>query len=298
MRFRNVLLAASMVVGLVGVGASSPDRVAAAPGPNVPCVGSGAGHISHIVLIVQENAGFDEVKRSSPYLTSLARRCALFTHYQNLTHPSLPNYMAMTSGVPRPASDCDPTRKSCTTGRESIFSQTGRYWRVFAEDEPGTCVLHDHGLYAVRHTAAPYYTRARAACQRQDVPMGPIATGRFHRAVERGILPAFTMVIGNLDHDAHDTSAGAGDRWLAKLVPMILAGPQYHKGHTLVEITWDEGSQGLYTVAASPAIAPGTTVARTVNHYSLLATNERLLGLRRLAGARTARGFAGALGLD
>jgi phospholipase C len=295
---RLPLTLAAVALFLVGTAAATKAAPAsAAAGPSTPCVGAPHHQISHIVVIVQENAGYDEVRRSSPYLTGLGKKCAAFSDYRNLTHPSLPNYMAMTSGHTLfDGRDCDP-RHGCTTHARSIFSQTGRYWRVYAEDEPGTCVRKDVGLYAVRHTAAPYYTRARAACQRQDVPLGSVAQGRLHRAVAHGTLPAYAMVIGNLNHDAHDTSAGVGDRWLSRLVPMIMSGSQYRSGSTLIEITWDEGSGTLYTVAAAAGIASGTSLAHATDHYGLLATNEDLLGVRRLGHAVGAWSFDGALGL-
>ena len=35
----------------------------------------------------------------SPYVTQLARRCGLATDYNAITHPSLPNYLAVTGGT-------------------------------------------------------------------------------------------------------------------------------------------------------------------------------------------------------
>ena len=55
--------------------------------------------IRHVIVIVMENrsyvAGDRATRRSSP---ALANRCGLATNYHAITHPSLPNYLAMTSG--------------------------------------------------------------------------------------------------------------------------------------------------------------------------------------------------------
>ena len=65
-----------------------------------------------------ENQSFSSVigATSAPYLNSLTASCGLATNYHNITHPSLPNYIAATSGLGDPSgrpldaffSDCDP----------------------------------------------------------------------------------------------------------------------------------------------------------------------------------------------
>src|SRR5436309_723060 len=54
----------------------------------------------HVVWIVMENHGYGNVigSREAPYLNALARQCGLATDYHAISHPSLPNYIALTSG--------------------------------------------------------------------------------------------------------------------------------------------------------------------------------------------------------
>ena len=54
-----------------------------------------------VVVVVFENKEFDQVIGSpdAPTFHSLARRYALMTNYRAVAHPSLPNYIAMVSGV-------------------------------------------------------------------------------------------------------------------------------------------------------------------------------------------------------
>src|SRR5690348_8274350 len=57
----------------------------------------------HVVWIWLENHGYDQIVQSNdaPFLNrTLARTCGLATNYHALGHPSLPNYMAATSGLP------------------------------------------------------------------------------------------------------------------------------------------------------------------------------------------------------
>src|SRR5689334_11188675 len=70
----------------------------------------------HVVWIWFENHSYDEIVGSpdAPYMNRLAARCGLATNYHALTHPSLPNYIAATSGVAVTAlgplrQDCDGT---------------------------------------------------------------------------------------------------------------------------------------------------------------------------------------------
>jgi hypothetical protein len=76
---------------------------------------------------------------SAPYLNSLARDCGLATNYHNITHPSLPNYIAATSGLGGQGlapfkSDCNPSAR-CSTDATSIFAQVPS-WRACEESMP------------------------------------------------------------------------------------------------------------------------------------------------------------------
>src|SRR5690348_11094348 len=52
----------------------------------------------HVILVVLENHSYSEVAGHSPYLNRLALACGLATQYDAVSHPSLPNYLALTSG--------------------------------------------------------------------------------------------------------------------------------------------------------------------------------------------------------
>jgi phosphatidylinositol-3-phosphatase len=134
--------------------------------------------------------------------------------------------------------------------------------------------------------------------------------------------PAYSFITPNLCRDGHDypcknQTGGASalaniDTFLKTWVPKIEASAAYKQGG-LIEITFDEsdGAQSDATACcgetAGPAsalpgitgpgggrigavlisrfIKPGTTTTRPYNHYSTLATDERLFGLTRLGQA-------------
>jgi phosphatidylinositol-3-phosphatase len=261
---------------------------AAAP---APC-GERARPLRRVVWIVMENHGYRQVvgARDAPYLNRLARACGLATNFQAETHPSLPNYIAMTSGSTQGVTDDVPPAEQ-SLDVPSIFSQLGRGWRALQESMPSTCARDDSGEYAVRHNPAVYYRNVQRACAAQNVPLRdpPAVSARF------------TFITPNLCDDMHDCSVGTGDRWLARWVPRILRTPAYRTGTMALFITWDEddGNEGnrIATLVVSPGTRRGTRSATAFDHYSLLRTTEEILGLPLLGEAAGAASMRGAFRL-
>ena len=151
--------------------------------------------------------------------------------HRNLTHPSRPNYIALTSGQTHFAgSDCPPTR--CPHRRRLDLLPTRRHQlESVAESMPRNCHhTPNAGAYAPRHTAAPYYTRIAAACKKRDVPLGSTHHRALATDLARGGLPRYAL-IPNLRHaPTTDGSIARGDAWLAQWVPRLLATRGYTKG--------------------------------------------------------------------
>ena len=237
---------------------------------------------SHVVWIVMENKSYEQVIGSSkaPYINSLAGTYGLATNLSAESHPSLPNYIAMTSGSTQGVTD-DAGPGSHPLSAESIFGQTHGDWRALQESMPTNCAQSGRGGYAVRHNPAVYYTRLAAECASRDVPLGATPD----------ISAKFTFITPNLCHDMHDCSVATGDAWLKSFVPAVLATPEYGSGGTVVFLTWDEDDGGRKNHIATIVISPktrGVQDATAFNHYSLLRTTEELLGLPLLGAAGTA----------
>ena len=227
-----------------------------------------------------ENRGYGDVVGSSsaPYLASLARACGLATDYSGVAHPSLPNYIALTSGSTHGIGD-DSGPSAHPVPGPSIFSLLGGGWRSLQESMPGACDRGSAGRYAVKHNPAAYYTDLGASCTAQDVPLD---------ARPPDISARFTLITPNLCDDMHDCSTAAGDTWLAGQMAQILDSPTYRAGATAVFVTWDENDSGGTTVPTyviAPSVPPGARVATAFTHYSLLRTTEELLGLQPMLGA-------------
>jgi phosphatidylinositol-3-phosphatase len=266
-----------------------------------PCVGTGT-HPWKVLWIVMENKNYSDVigSSSAPYENALAAKCGLATNYHAITHPSLPNYIAMTSGSTHGVSD-DGSPSSHPLSGASVFSQ-GRPAKSYEESMPSSCYLSDSGLYRVHHNPEAYYTSVRTACKSGgDVPMGTVSSGSFHNALIAGKLPRFSLVTPNMCHDTHDCSVATGDSYLKSLVPAILAAPDYQAGRLALFLTWDEndGLSGnrVPTIVVSPHVPAGTRSGTRFTHYSLLRTAEELLGVPLLRNAQTAASMRAAFRL-
>jgi phosphatidylinositol-3-phosphatase len=278
-----------------------------------PMCGGMAGRpvaVTHVVVIVLENHSYGQIvgpagstaARQSPFVNgTVARRCGLATNSHAITHPSLPNYLAITAGTNGGiSSDCT----GCWTSAHNIFGQlggSGRSWRAYQESMPRTCDRSNYGLYAKRHNPPTYFRGLVARCPAWDVPLGSFASGRFATAVRHGWLPAYSFVTPNLCHDTHDCPIHTGDDWLRQWVPLITNSTGYRAGRTVVFITWDEGAGGfarescalhprdqschIPTFVLSAYTRPGTRSAVRYTHWSLLKASETLLHLPLLAHA-------------
>jgi hypothetical protein len=250
-----------------------------------PCgrVASRPASWGHVVWVVMENKSYSDIigSSSAPYLNELASKCGLATNYHAVTHPSLPNYIAMTSGSTQGVTDDRWPVNHPLTG-PSIFSQLGLGWRSLQESMPSSCFLTDWYPYAVRHNPAAYFTNIRTACYAHDVPLG----------VNPNISARFTEITPNVCNDTHDCSIATGDRWLSTLVPKLVGSKPYRAGNTLIVITWDEddgsASNHIPTLVIAPSTVPGTRYGGALDHYSLLRNAQQLLGLSCLGNSCTA----------
>ncbi|HLK01696.1 MAG TPA: alkaline phosphatase family protein [Streptosporangiaceae bacterium] len=298
----SALLSAGLlgVTGSLGHASAAPSGPAAGASAGHPCgTKAKAGSYRHVIWIFMENQAYNAIIGSSQasYINAVARQCGLATNYHNITHPSLPNYIAATSGLPYSSlrnflPDCGPAG-SCVTSARSIFAQ-GETWKAYDESMPSSCDRSNAGTYAARHNPATYYTTLRG-CTSSDVPYSRLASDLAHNQ-----LPAFSFITPNLIDDMHNGTISDGSTWLSRNLPTILSSPEYRGGSTAVFITWDEGEGGGYgageqcatstsdtschvvTLVISPSTHVGTRSGTLFNHYSLLGTAEQLLGLPKL----------------
>ncbi len=273
-------------------------------------VRTGTPTTTKLLVIFEENHGYSSIVGSSsaPVINGYLQACGSATAYQALTHPSLPNYLSVTSGVSYATSpwtsDCGPSG-SCLTGAENVFHQLGASrWKSYAESMAANC--SSSGVsgagYMARHNPALYYTDLGSACATDDVPLGTPTSGALATDVATGALPTFATVTPNANNDMHDGTIAQGDSWLGSWLPVLVSGPDYQSGHLAIVVVWDEGSGSgnvpstVACLAISPFVAKGATSSTPLTHYSLLKAAEDVAGVSELGGAATAGDLRSALG--
>jgi hypothetical protein len=245
------------------------------------------------VTIVMENKEYGDVigNADASYINRLAGRYGLATASYGVRHPSLPDYLALTSGSTHGIdSDCT----DCHVSGSSIVDQldrAGLTWKAYMEDLPRPCFRGaGSGGYAKKHDPFMYYDGVAGdpnRCRR-IVPLAQLSPD-----LRRGRLPTYSFISPNLCNDMHDCSVKTGDRFLAQLVPTLLRAVG-RRGY--VVLTWDEGttdhgccggSNGgrIATIVAGRPVRRGGRAQRPVDQYGVLRTVEDTLGLRHLGSA-------------
>ncbi|HET8602859.1 MAG TPA: alkaline phosphatase family protein [Marmoricola sp.] len=281
------------------------------PGPRAqplatqPCHGpaSSPTHYQHVIWIWMENHSFHQVigAPNAPFENGLAHACGLATHYRAITHPTLPNYLAATSGSTFGVHK-DRTAPAQPINAPTIFSEvaaSGRQWRTYYDSMPSNC--HPMGRFGFARNPVMWFRGDRGLCSRWDLPMGTPHHGSLASALASNHLPAFSLMVPNLCHSTHSCPVANGDAWLSRWINRIVTSPAYRSGTTAVFLTWDEGKrdigQHIPLIVIAPSTPPGTTTSTVFNHYSLLRTTADLLGLGSPGHAATAPSMRAAFGL-
>jgi len=246
-------------------------------------------------VIVMENQEITDVigNSTAPYLNGLATSNALGTQVYAVSHPSLPNYLALAAGSTFGInSDCI----TCYVPASNLADQIeagGKTWKAYLEGMPSPCFVGDSYPYMQKHNPWIYFDDIRtnaARCAARVVPYSQLSSDLANNTV-----PNFVWITPDMCNDMHDCSIATGDAWLKQQVPAILNSAAYKNGGALF-LTWDEGN----TYAACCTVATGGRVATIVMSplgktgfqsstqetlYSLLRTIEDAWNLPRLGDA-------------
>ena len=290
----RLLLHASIVAALV-VACSAP----AATSPSMPSVSAPAAtapassapstkHLvptaspatpQHLFVIVMENTSLGTALRA-PSISSLASKYTLATNYHAVSSPSLPNYLALTSGSTWGITD-DGYHALPAGGLGAQLTTAGVSWRAYMEGLTAAGCMRSPYPYALKHNPFAYYG---GPCPENVVPLDALDSDLAHDT------PRFVWITPGLCHDGHDCALAESGPWLDGLVARIVASAAWRDGGALF-IVWDEGdgrSSVVPLIVAMPDRASGRVDA-VYDHYSLLAAIEDAFGLPRLGAARDAR---------
>jgi phosphatidylinositol-3-phosphatase len=286
----------------IGEKASSLPNTQTVGRPMARRISEDSSRLEKILIIMDENHSVGQVFPSAmPYLWSLATRYGRATHWSDVGHPSLPNYLAIFGGSNfHDPQDCSPVA-GCTYPGPSVFGQAeahGESARAYEESMPGTCNLGYSGEYDVNHNPWAYFPSERSACRVNDVASGNPSRGRLRSDIEKGALPNVGLVTPNLLDDAHDGSLARADAWLRTWIPLIMSGPDWRAGRLAIVVVFDEGETTEQVPFVLMALhMKSVIVHRPLNQYSLTRLIDEITGSPLLRDAASATDIAPLFGL-
>jgi hypothetical protein len=266
------------------------DRLASRPGAR-------ASRPAHLLVVIEENHSFGQIIGSpaAPFLDRLAAHGTLLTDDHAITHPSLPNYVALLSGQTSLHSDC----RACTVAGATLVDQLEAdhlSWAAYLEGLPHRCstVACQGGAYSEAVDRFMHAAGIREDPSRCD---RVLPFRRFHADLAAGRLPRVVLVMPDLDHDMHPRPVRVADRWLQRLLQELRASLVWRTDTRLV-VTFDESTRRdvrsccgglgrgsrIPTIVAGPQIPQGRD-ATASTHYSLLRLIEAGCGLALLGHA-------------
>ncbi len=274
-----------------------------------------AKQTKHVIVIIMENYGKAAVigNISAPYMNSvLLPNYSIEGEYYAITHPSLPNYIAITSGGTLGVnSDFYPVHSLNDKNLVDLLSENNITWKAYMESMPNSkspsCLngLADSGGtygYVHRHDPFVYYTDIVNNSTRCN---SVVPLTQFYTDMKDGKLPDFSFITPNVLDDGHDappsmatcppsgTSLQCVDNWLSGFLNPVIGNAMF--SNTVIFLTWDEaatsdtsgiggsGGGNILLVAVSPYSKKGFVANTTAySHYSLLATIEKIYNIGNL----------------
>ena len=238
-RRRHVLLAA-LLMALVGAVSAQ-----------------GLKPFDHAFIIVMENHGSGSIigDPAMPYVNHLAQTYGYADHYFGVTHPSLPNYIAMTSGSNYFSHSDDPSQMFPHTNLFDQMEQAGLSWKGYMGGlpKPGFTgaqypVDSKNPLYVNKHDPFVLYPQIKNDPQRMKnvVPLKQLADD-----LASGQVPALSFIVPDICNDMHgmagdqcnygsDTHLKAlGNAAIERWVTRIMASKAW-TGNSVIFVTWDE----------------------------------------------------------
>src|SRR2546423_113154 len=125
----------------------------------------------HVFVVVEENHSYSSVIGSSsmPYLNSLANKYGLATQFYANTHPSIGNYLMMTTGQIITNSDGYSSTISADNIARHLLT-AGKTWKSYAESLPYAGYTGgDKYPYSHHHNPLAYFTDVVNSSQKMNL---------------------------------------------------------------------------------------------------------------------------------
>lgn len=282
-KFLPMVVLAGLCAGC-GNGPSPTPRKANAPSK---------GAAAHVVLIVEENHSYSDVadQNQMPWLKALGDKYGVASNYYSDQKGSLLDYLWLSSGSSELSFGCDGNLCTQPITDNSIFRQlneAGMSWNVYADSLPEFGFMGMFaGNYAKRHDPAVWYSDVINSPQQQQ---NIVPFTQFPVDVDAGNLPDYSIIVPNLEEDAHNGTPEMADQWLKTNIAPLVESSYFQAGqNTVMFITFDNGDndkQGqVFTAVVGQRVIPGVKVNTPFKHENTLRTIMQLLGLKNYPGA-------------
>ncbi len=251
----------------------------------------------HVVLVVEENQSYSTVVGQGgawPNLNQLIRVGALPTNYYGDTHPSIGNYLMLTTGQLLTNDDSSTTVWNVDNMARRMLA-SGVSFRIYAEGISQGYLGGNTGLYLVRHNPFALLSDIADSPQIANQTIWPFS--QFAIDLAGGKLPEFSFIVPDVNDDAHNGTPQQADAWLQNNVvtPLSSYSPFQSGGDGLLIVDFDEaatsdatnGGGHVAPVLWGPNVKSGyMQMSSTVyQHESVLRTMMEALGVSPLPGA-------------
>lgn len=246
-----------------------------------------------IFIIFLENKS-EQAVLDNGFMKALAARGVRLSKYFGVAHPSQPNYIAATAGLPFVTDDS--RHDIDTTNIVDLLEAKGISWKAYMEEMPEsdkTVHISKNRLYFRKHNPFVSFNNVR----NDPARLAKVVNARHLREdVENDALPQFCWYTPNIQHDGHTPPDDFQPtnplrhvnfiaQWLTGFLLPLLDDPRFTEG-TLVSVTFDESvphaDNHVYHVLLGDMVKSGTVVGEMFNHYSLLRTVEENFELGNL----------------
>lgn len=244
----------SAVIGLLAVG------LLASQAASVSAQNSRATlkNFQHVFVIMMENTGFDGLigNPNAPWVNAAAAKYGLATSAYGVTHPSQPNYMAITAGTTAGV----PDDNDITVDVPNIVDQlesAGKTWTDYQESLSlcnGNLLAHACGnqLYERKHNPFVSYADVQSSPARMshvvdldqlstDLASGHVADYNFIAPNQCNDMHGrFNPNVGDpCDFSNEQSIIALGDAFLGNLVGEIMSSSAWN-GNSVIFVSWDE----------------------------------------------------------
>jgi acid phosphatase len=245
---------------------------------------------NHVFLVIEENHSFTDVigNSSMPYLNSLASKYGLAKQYFANAHPSIPNYLMLTTGEMETLND----NFSGTIGDDNVVRElvsAGKTWKAYEESIPSAGYLGgDAPPYLRRHNPFSLLSDVQndTAQAANIVPFTQFATDLASNS-----LPNYSFIAPDVNNDAHNGTLAAADAWLQSNIAPLIASSTFQNGGLLViifdeaELTdFDHGGGQVAAVIVSSDSKSNFQSQTLYQHQSTLRLVLEALGVDKFPG--------------